>query len=122
MIMYACSTAQWYNMSHMFLGSTTSYRNCVSAYKAIHAAIGIMKDFAENEDTLPLNVALEMRFTKHSTSPMSPAYGREVDDTLHNIAYPVISPVDPASIPGKFLAIPGHGVVYVACRLLENLP
>ncbi|CAM9411402.1 unnamed protein product [Laminaria digitata] len=28
---------------------------------------------------MPLNVALEMRFTKHSTSPMSPAYGHEGD-------------------------------------------
>lgn len=50
-----------------------------SAYKAIHSTIGIVKDFAEEEDTMPLNVALEMRFTKHSTSPMSPAYGREVN-------------------------------------------
>lgn len=65
-----------------------------SAYKAIHAAIGTVKDFAENEDTMPLNVALEMRFTKHSTSPMSPAYGREVrvaqsityPDTVHSCA------------------------------------
>ena len=58
------------------LGGTHS-RNC-QRYKAIHAAIGIVKDFAEKEYTMPLNVAMEMRFTKHSTSPMSPAYGREV--------------------------------------------
>eukprot|EP00904_Undaria_pinnatifida_P008489 jgi/Undpi1/4770/HiC_scaffold_18.g08123.m1 len=50
-----------------------------SAYKAIHATIGIVKDFAEKEDTMPLNIAMEIRFTKHSTSPMSPAYGREGD-------------------------------------------
>lgn len=49
-----------------------------SAYKAIHAALGIVKTFAENEDTLPLNVAMEFRFTKHSDSPLSPAYGHEV--------------------------------------------
>ncbi|CAM9747545.1 unnamed protein product [Pylaiella littoralis] len=50
-----------------------------SAYKAIHAVIGITKSFAEDEDTLPLNVAMEFRFTKHSNSPLSPAYGREGD-------------------------------------------
>lgn len=53
----------------------TCYR---SAYKAIHGAIGITKTFAEDEDTLPLNVAMEFRFTKHSDSLMSPAYGQEV--------------------------------------------
>ncbi|CAM9282114.1 unnamed protein product, partial [Hapterophycus canaliculatus] len=50
-----------------------------SAYKAIHAAISIAKSFAENEDTLPLNVAMELRFTQHSSSPLSPAYGKEGD-------------------------------------------
>ncbi|CAN0224179.1 unnamed protein product [Ectocarpus sp. 6 AP-2014] len=50
-----------------------------SAYKAIHAAIGITKTFAEEEDTLPLNVAMELRITKHSNSPLSPAYGKEGD-------------------------------------------
>lgn len=49
-----------------------------SAYKAIHAAIVITKSFAEEEDSLPLNVAMEMRFTKHSDCPLSPAYGKEV--------------------------------------------
>ena len=49
-----------------------------SAYKAIHAAIDITKKFAEDDDSLPLNVAMEMRFTKHSDSPLSPAYGKEV--------------------------------------------
>ena len=62
----------------MFLCSVAHTLGTVSAYKAIHAAIGIVKDFAEKEYTMPLNVAMEMRFTKHSTSPMSPAYGREV--------------------------------------------
>lgn len=55
-----------------------SFDKLGSAYKAIHAAIGITKTFAENEDTLPLNVAMELRFTKHSSSPLSPAYGKEV--------------------------------------------
>lgn len=50
----------------------------LSAYKAIHACLSIVKSFAETEDTMPLNVALEMRFTKHSSSPLSPAYGKEV--------------------------------------------
>eukprot|EP00903_Cladosiphon_okamuranus_P014134 g13135.t1 len=50
-----------------------------SAYKAIHAALSISKTFAEDEDTLPLNVAMEMRFTKHSNSPLSPGYGKEGD-------------------------------------------
>ncbi|CAM9913168.1 unnamed protein product [Ectocarpus fasciculatus] len=50
-----------------------------SAYKAIHAAIGVVKTFAEEEDTLPLNVAMELRMTKHSNSPLSPAYGKEGD-------------------------------------------
>ncbi|CAM9726790.1 unnamed protein product, partial [Choristocarpus tenellus] len=61
-----------------------SHRVCIkcdddftSVYKAFHAAVGITKTFAEDRDTLPLNVALEMRFTKHSDSPMSPAYGKE---------------------------------------------
>lgn len=49
-----------------------------SAYKAIHSTISIIKQFAEQEDTMPLNVALEMRFTKHSDSPFSPGYGVEV--------------------------------------------
>lgn len=50
-----------------------------SAYKAIHAILSIVKSFAEDEDTLPLNVAMEFRFTKHSNSPLSPAYGKEGD-------------------------------------------
>ena len=62
----------------MFLCSVAHTLGTISAYIAIHAAIGIVKDFAEKEYTMPLNVAMEMRFTKHSTSPMSPAYGREV--------------------------------------------
>lgn len=49
-----------------------------SAYKAIHAVLSIAKTFAEDEDTLPLNVAMEFRFTKHSNSPLSPGYGKEV--------------------------------------------
>ncbi|CAM9622675.1 unnamed protein product, partial [Ectocarpus sp. 8 AP-2014] len=48
-----------------------------SAYKAIHETIAIVKNFAEVEDTMPLNVAMEMRFTKHSDSPLSPGYGVE---------------------------------------------
>ncbi|CAN0101125.1 unnamed protein product [Pylaiella littoralis] len=50
-----------------------------SAYKAIQGTIDIIKTFAEDEDTMPLNVALEMRFTKHSDSPFCPAYGVEGD-------------------------------------------
>lgn len=50
----------------------------ISVYKALHGAIGITRSFAEDEDALPLNVAMELRFTKHSDSPMSPAYGSEV--------------------------------------------
>ncbi|CAM9160347.1 unnamed protein product [Ectocarpus sp. 6 AP-2014] len=50
-----------------------------SAYKAIHETIAIVKNFAEVEDTMPLNVAMEMRFTKHSDSPLSPGYGVEGD-------------------------------------------
>ncbi|CAM9157892.1 unnamed protein product [Scytosiphon promiscuus] len=50
-----------------------------SAYKAIHETIAIIKNFAEVEDTMPLNVAMEMRFTKHSDSPLCPAYGVEGD-------------------------------------------
>lgn len=49
-----------------------------SAYKAIHGVIHIIKTFAENEDTLPLNVAMEFRFTQHSDSLLSPAYGQQV--------------------------------------------
>ena len=66
-----------------------------SAYKAIHATIGIVKDFAEKEDTMPLNIAMEIRFTKHSTSPMSPAYGREViqRSTLKNITNRDLPPI-----------------------------
>eukprot|EP00903_Cladosiphon_okamuranus_P006469 g6329.t1 len=50
-----------------------------SAYKAIHETIAIIKSFAEDEDTMPLNVAMEMRFTKHSDSPLCPAFGVEGD-------------------------------------------
>ena len=49
-----------------------------SAYKAIHETIAIVKIFAEDESTMPLNVSMGMRFTKHSDSPISPAYGKEV--------------------------------------------
>eukprot|EP00752_Nemacystus_decipiens_P003494 g3227.t1 len=50
-----------------------------SAYKAIHSTMSIVKSFAEHEDTLPLNVAMEFRLTKHSDSPLSPSYGKEGD-------------------------------------------
>lgn len=30
---------------------------------------------------MPLNVAMEMRFTKHSDSPLCPAFGVEVRNT-----------------------------------------
>lgn len=55
-----------------------------SVYKALHGAIAIMRSFAEDEDTLPINVAMELRFTKHSDSRMSPAYGQEVTVTYVN--------------------------------------
>ena len=51
-----------------------------SAYKAIQLTISIIKTFAKDEGAMPLNVATEMRFTKHSDSPISPAYGEEVVD------------------------------------------
>lgn len=60
-----------------------------SAYKAIHALLNIVQDFAENEDTLPLNVAMELRFTKHSNSLLSPGYGKEV-----RLTFPMCSLVD----------------------------
>eukprot|EP00904_Undaria_pinnatifida_P002571 jgi/Undpi1/12314/HiC_scaffold_5.g01990.m1 len=50
-----------------------------SAYKAIQSTIAIVKTFAKDEGAMPLNVATEMRFTKHSDSPISPAYGEEGD-------------------------------------------
>lgn len=49
-----------------------------SAYKAIHKGIETTKRFAEERGSLALNVAMEIRFTKHSDSPLSPAYGHEV--------------------------------------------
>lgn len=52
-----------------------------SAYKAVQETIAIVKVFAEDEDTMPLNVALEMRFTKHSDTPICPAFGKEVSLT-----------------------------------------
>ena len=33
---------------------------------------------------MPLNVAMEMRFTKHSDSPLCPAYGVEVRNKQTN--------------------------------------
>eukprot|EP00904_Undaria_pinnatifida_P002572 jgi/Undpi1/12315/HiC_scaffold_5.g01991.m1 len=50
-----------------------------NAYKAVQDTIAIVKFFAEEEDTMPLNVAIEMRFTKHSDSPICPAFGKEGD-------------------------------------------
>lgn len=57
-----------------------------SAYKAVHETIAIVKSFAEEEDTMPLNVALEMRFTKHSDTPICPAFGKEVHSSTDAIA------------------------------------
>ncbi|CAM9741720.1 unnamed protein product [Ascophyllum nodosum] len=80
-----------------------------SAYKAIHAAIDITKRFAEDEDSLPLNVAMEMRFTKHSYSPLSPAYGKEGDvfiwiEVLSAVTTPLLKPYCTA-ITDAWLAI-----------------
>ncbi|CAM9612230.1 unnamed protein product [Sphacelaria rigidula] len=50
-----------------------------NAYKAIHSAMNMTKTFAGEQGVMPLNVAMEMRFTKHSDSPLSPAYGEEGD-------------------------------------------
>lgn len=49
-----------------------------SAYEAIHRALDVTKRFAEDEGSLVLNVVMEIRFTKNSNSPLSPAYGHEV--------------------------------------------
>lgn len=38
---------------------------------------------------MPLNVALEMRFTKHSDSPLCPAFGAEVRGKANNRLTPL---------------------------------
>eukprot|EP00904_Undaria_pinnatifida_P002573 jgi/Undpi1/12316/HiC_scaffold_5.g01992.m1 len=50
-----------------------------NAYKAVQDTIAIVKFFAEEEDSMPLNVAIEMRFTKHSDTPICPSFGKEGD-------------------------------------------
>lgn len=60
----------------MYANFPVSYTS--SAYKAIHSVLAITKSFAEDEDTMPLNIAMEIRFTEHSDCPLSPAYGKKV--------------------------------------------
>lgn len=54
-------------------------KDFTNVYKAVQETIAIIKSFAEDKDTMPLNVALEMRFTKHSDTPICPAFGKEGD-------------------------------------------
>ncbi|CAM9461975.1 unnamed protein product [Chrysoparadoxa australica] len=48
-------------------------------YEIWNTAIKITRDYVDTHGVLPLNVAMETRLTKHSDSPLSPAYGKEGD-------------------------------------------
>lgn len=89
-----------------------------SAYEAFHRALEVIKRFAEDEGSLVLNVVMEIRFTKNSNSPLSPAYGHEVGvvtDTI-NLSMPVFdNPEDPSGLTfengctEELLYVQGHG-------------